>query len=101
MITFYFPQKKLIFDEYPVAVDFSEWLGDETISSASYSAWRTDTDEDASAVVLDSGKHTKTDKIVRPWIKGGVDKGVYEVSVQVTTNTGAKGEARIRFEVVA
>jgi hypothetical protein len=97
---FLFTEAKRVFDEYPVSVDFTTWLEGETISGTPvYSAVRTDTGADATAIVLDAAKHTNTETVAKPWIKGGALNVWYEVIVGITTNTGAKKEVHIRFVV--
>jgi hypothetical protein len=97
---FQFTEAKRAYDEYPISIDFTTWLEGETISGTpTYSAIRTDTGADATSVVLESGKHTNTTTVAKPWIKGGASGVAYEVTVRITTNAGSKKETKIKFVV--
>lgn len=101
MDSFLIPKTKSVFEEFPVSIDFTNWLDGETISSVVYSASVVATGADATSAVLDSNKHSNTTTAARPWIKGGTANTSYDVKVQMTSSSGAKKDARIRFSVVA
>ena len=72
-------------DQMQVTIDASDWLGSDTISSVVYTAVDGD-GVDAAATVLDAAKHTNTNTVIKPFIKGGEDGASYVVKCLVTSN---------------
>ena len=72
-------------DEMQVTITISDWLGSDTISSVAYTAVDGD-GVDAAATVLDAAKHTNTNTVIKPFIKGGEDGENYVVKCLVTSN---------------
>jgi len=67
--------------------DLSAWLSTDTIASVTYSAFD-ELGTDVTATVLDALKHTNTNTVVKPWIKGGgTNNKQYTVQMDVTTNS--------------
>jgi len=76
-------------DEFMVTIDISDWLDTDTISSVVYSAVDGN-GNDVAATVLDAAKHTNTNTVIKPYIKGGADDTKYTVKCLVTTDAGDK-----------
>lgn len=74
-------------DEFQITMDISDWLGTDEISSVTYSAVDGD-GTDATATVLDAGKHTNTTTVIKPYIKGGLDDTIYTIKCLVATSDG-------------
>jgi hypothetical protein len=72
-------------DEHKAEFDISAWIGTDTISGVVYSA----VDEygvDATADVLVSAKHTNTNTVIKPYIKGKTSGVSYTAKCVVTAN---------------
>jgi hypothetical protein len=72
-------------DEHKVEFDIIAWLGTDIISTVAYSAvdeWGTD----ATADVLVIAKHSNTDTVIKPYIKGKTANVSYTVKCVVTAN---------------
>ncbi len=74
-------------DQFQVTMDIEIWLGADTIASVVYSAVD-ESGEDVSATILEADKHTHTDTILKPYIKGGEDDAIYKIKMLVTTAGG-------------
>jgi hypothetical protein len=67
--------------------DISAWLSTDTIASVSYSAYD-ELGNDVTATCLDALKHTNTNTVIKPWIKGGgTNNKQITVEMEVTTNS--------------
>jgi len=94
--------------EYPLSssaevqptFDISAWLSSDTIASVAYSAFD-ELGTDATATVLDVLKHTNTDTVIKPWIKGGgTNNKQYTIQMDITTSsTGEKMTFYIVYNV--
>lgn len=96
---FTLPDFKPSYDEYFISIDLTDWLGDEQVSSVTFTATKKSDDSDATSDVLDTGVCTNTTVLVKPWIKGGEDGESYQVKMQVSADGGSKGEFYLEFSV--
>ena len=87
-------------DEFQVTFDISTWLGTDEISSVAYSAVD-ERGDDATADVLDAGKHAHTTSVIKPFLKGGgTNKKQYTVKMLPTTVNAYKKAFYIKFKVL-
>lgn len=84
---FVLPEIKSSWEQYFVEVDATAWLGEETISSVSFSA-KAASGEDVTASLLDAAKNTYTATAVRPYLRGGTSGQRYYVLLRAETTGG-------------
>lgn len=80
------------YEEYYVTFDFTEALGDETVSSATVTATRASTGEDATSTVTDAAEQEHDDYTVDVWIQGGVSGVEYKITCRIVGSAGSKYE---------
>jgi len=87
--------------EYLVEIDLTKWCDSEDILAVSYTAKNRRTKETVTSKVLDTSKCTNTSKVVKPFIRGGVDGETYVVTMKVETNSNpqSKDEFYLIFTV--
>ena len=71
-------------------IDWSSWLGDDTISASSWTV--------PSGLTKDSDSNTTTAATV--WLSGGTEGVIYTVTNQITTAGGRTDERSIKILVV-
>lgn len=86
-------------DQFQITIDIATWLGTDEISSVAYSAVDQDGNNETSNV-LDAAKHTNTNTVIKPYIKGGTDDEIYTVKCLVTTTGTDKKAFYARFACV-
>ena len=64
-------------------MDWSDWLGEDTISASSWAV-------DNANITIDSDTHTTTDTTV--WLSGGEAKKSYRVTNSIETAAGRKND---------
>ncbi len=72
------------------AVDWSAWLGDDTITASTWTA--------AAGITIDSDTHTAT--VATVWLSGGTAGEKYAVVNHVTTAQGRQDERTLTIVVV-
>jgi len=86
-------------DEVQPTFDISTWLDTDAITGVVYSAFD-ERGDDATATVLTLAKHTNTNTVIKPWIKGGVTNNKrYTVKMLVTTVNVEKKAFYIKYSV--
>jgi hypothetical protein len=88
--------------QFQITIDISDWLDTDTISTVAYTAVDGQ-GGDASTDVLDSGKHTNTTTVIKPYIdctKGPAVSGMsYTVKMKVVTTAGDQEAWYLKFKV--
>jgi hypothetical protein len=97
--TFYLPERKPPFAAWFATVDITDWLGSETIQTATFTASRKDTGADVTTTVIDTTKCTTVGSILKIWIMAGTTGIDYKVLISVTTTAGAKEQFAVHFGV--
>ena len=87
--------------EFFVEIDISEWLDTEEISSVVFTAKDMATGENVMSTVLDATNNTNTAVIIKPYIRAGLSKASYCVTMKVTADglPSSKGEFYLIFSV--
>lgn len=83
---------------YAVAIDIASWLGTETISTVTYSAFDED-GVDVTSILLDSNKHTFSGSVIKPWVRAGTAGKVYLILAVVATTVASTDIWGIRVTV--
>ena len=91
---------KPAFAAWPCPIDISRFLSGDSISSMDWFAAKAD-GTDATADVLDAGKHTFTTTEIIPWIEAGEPGVTYIATGRVATSSGVKEIFYLRWLVIA
>jgi hypothetical protein len=84
-------------DQFAAEIDIATWLSSDTISSVAYTAVD-GSGENSASDVLDGDKHSNTNTVIKPYIKGGVTDNRYTVKCLVTTSGGDKKAFYLKWE---
>ncbi len=89
------------YDEHLVSILISKWLGTESISAVTFTAFNIDTGVAVTSTVIDTAKCTFTDTVIKPFIQAGTDGETYVVYMDVATNGSpvSKGRFFLEFSV--
>lgn len=93
---------KPIYSEFFISIDITKWLGSEDIASVTFTAKNFETKQVETTIVIDTTKCTNTTKVLKPFIKAGIDGETYLVTMQVVTNgdpTASKEEFFLKFKI--
>jgi len=86
------------FEEYYVAIDFTNVIGSATVASATVVAY----DSSLATVttnLIDTSKQTVTSPNVYIWVRGGQTGQDYKITCQITTSIGEKFEQDVTLPV--
>lgn len=90
--------KKPVFAQWYVEIDLTPFLGGEIITTVEFTA--TDSvGADKTTIILDAAKNTFTEKMAKPFIKGGISGEKYKIKMQVKSGAYTQDEFYLNVTV--
>lgn len=80
------------YEEYYISFDFTRWVGEDTILTATAGAVDNETGEDVTDSVIAVESQAITGPVVSVWVKAGQTGATYKITCRITVSDGSKYE---------